>query len=109
MANPLLRPEAFSPASPALDQRDTLVRTVLRKAPRRREPRPSRAQNDPVGADVAFERRPWRARRQHAAPAVGVVVARQDSDGRGRGHAASPRRSRGRRLVFRRPWSKLCP
>ena len=74
-----------------LDQGDPVVGPVRRQPPRRRQAREAGADHDPVGADVAVERGAGLARREHPAPAVGRVVARQDPDAR---HVQRPVRSR---------------
>ena len=56
-----------------LQQDDVVVRPVLGEPARRGETGEARAHHQPVGADVALERRRRRARRQDAAPAVGGV------------------------------------
>jgi hypothetical protein len=80
MAKPELRPEAFSPASPASISAIRSSGAVLGEATRGGQPGVSGAEHDPVHAAVAFQRRFRRARRQQTAPAVDAVVLGQTGD-----------------------------
>lgn len=66
-----------------IDQCNPITATVLGQTSCGCDARISGTEHDPVGLDIAFERRIWRANRQYLVPAIGVVVSGKDAN---RGH-----------------------